>query len=86
MGIISWIIIGGIAGWIASMITGNNRKMGVGSNILVGVVGGVIGGIIMNVIGGTGITGFNLWSLVVSIVGSVLLLLIINAFVKDKTD
>lgn len=84
MGIISWIIIGGIAGWLASMITGNNRKMGVGSNILVGVVGGVVGGFIMNVIGGTGMTGFNLWSLVVSFVGSVILLFIINALFRDK--
>lgn len=84
MGIISWIIIGGIAGWIASMITGNNEKMGIGSNILVGIVGGLIGGFIMNLIGGAGMTGFNLWSLVVSFVGSVILLIIINALVKSK--
>lgn len=84
MGIISWIIVGGIAGWLASMITGDNQKMGVGSNILVGIVGGVIGGFVMNLVGGTGMTGFNLWSLVVSFVGSVILLLIINAFFKNK--
>lgn len=84
MGIISWIIIGGIAGWLASMITGNNKKMGLGSNILVGIVGGVIGGFIMNIVGSTGMTGFNLWSLVVSFIGSVILLFIMNALFRDK--
>ncbi len=79
MGIISWIIVGGIAGWLASIFTGNDKKMGVGSNILVGIVGGLIGGFIINIIGGKGITGFNLWSLLVSFIGSVVLLTIINA-------
>ena len=78
MGIIGWIVIGAIAGWIASLITGNNKRMGAGMNILVGVVGGFIGGIAMNLIGGYGVTGFNLWSLLVATVGSVILLLIVN--------
>lgn len=79
MVIISWIVIGGIAGWIASMITGNNRKMGIGSNILVGVIGGFIGGLVMNLMGNYGMTGFNWWSLLVATIGSVILLLIVNA-------
>lgn len=54
--------------------------MGVGSNILVGILGGFIGGFIINIIGGNGITGFNIWSLLVSFIGSVVLLTIINAF------
>lgn len=83
MGIIGWVIIGALAGWIASMMTGNNRKMGAGMNILVGIVGGVVGGIVMNMIGGYGITGFNLWSLLVATGGAVILLLIVNA-VKRK--
>ena len=84
MGIISWIIIGALAGWLASMITGNNDKTGAGKNILVGIAGAFIGGFVMNLIGGTGITGFNVWSLVVAIIGSVILLLIINAFSNRK--
>ena len=84
MGIIGWIIIGALAGWIASMITGNNREMGAGMNILVGVVGAFIGGLVMNLLGGTGVTGFNLWSLLVATVGSVVLLLIVNAFSHKK--
>jgi uncharacterized membrane protein YeaQ/YmgE (transglycosylase-associated protein family) len=82
MGILSWILIGGIAGWLASILTGNNKKMGIGSNILVGILGGFIGGFIFNILGGIGVTGFNLWSLLVSFVGAVVLLAIINAFSK----
>ncbi len=79
MGILSWIIIGALAGWIASLITGNDKRMGAGMNILVGVVGGLIGGFIMNLVGGYGMTGFNLWSLLVATGGAVVLLWIVNA-------
>ncbi len=82
MGIISWIIIGALAGWLGSIITGNNAKMGAGKNIIVGIIGAFIGGFVMNFIGGVGITGFNIWSLFVSIIGSVILLLIVGAFSK----
>lgn len=84
MGIIGWIIIGAIAGWIASLITGNNKQMGAGMNILVGIVGGFIGGLVMNLIGGYGITGFNLWSLIVATGGAVILLLIVNAVRRSR--
>lgn len=82
MGIIGWIIIGALAGWIASMVTGNNKKMGAGANILVGTIGAFIGGIVMNILGGTGVTGFNLWSLFVATIGAIILLLIVNAVRK----
>lgn len=78
MGILGWIIIGAIAGWIASIVTGNDRKMGAWANIAVGIVGGFIGGFIMNLLGGVGITGFNLWSLLVAVIGAVVLLWIVN--------
>ncbi|MEA4813540.1 MAG: GlsB/YeaQ/YmgE family stress response membrane protein [Oscillospiraceae bacterium] len=84
MGIIGWIIIGALAGWIASLITGNDKKMGAGMNILVGLVGGIIGGIIMNLLGGYGITGFNIWSLLVATGGAVILLLIVNAVKRNS--
>lgn len=82
MGIIGWLIIGALAGWIASKITGNDKQMGAGKNILVGIIGGLIGGFAMNLIGGYGITGFNIWSLFVATLGAVILLLIINAIKK----
>ncbi|MFT4105578.1 MAG: GlsB/YeaQ/YmgE family stress response membrane protein [Lacrimispora sp.] len=84
MGLISWIIIGAVAGWIASMFTGNNKRMGAFANIATGIAGGLIGGFLVSILGGTGITGFNLWSLVVSIIGAVILLSIINAFSGRK--
>ncbi len=79
MGFIGWIIIGALAGWIASMFTGINRRMGCFMNIIVGVFGGFIGGFLMNLAGGDGITGFNFWSLFVATIGAVVLLLIVNA-------
>lgn len=84
MGLISWIIIGALAGWIASMLTGRNKNMGALANIIVGIIGGLIGGFIMNIFGGSGITGFNIWSLLVSVLGAVVLLAIINAVSGKK--
>ena len=84
MGIIGWIIIGAIAGWIASLLTGNDKKMGAGANIVVGIIGGFIGGIVMNLLGGSGITGFNMWSLLVAVIGAVILLWVVNA-IKRRT-
>lgn len=76
MGIIAWIIFGGLAGWIASMFAGNNETQGILGNIVVGIIGAFIGGLIMNVLGGSGVTGFNLYSMLVAIAGAVLVLFI----------
>lgn len=84
MSIIGWIIIGGLAGWLGSMITKNNEEMGAFKNIIVGIIGSFIGGLAFNLIGGYGFTGFNIWSLFVAVVGSVILLCIINLF-KNKS-
>lgn len=84
MGIIGWIVIGALAGWIASLITGNNNQMGAGKNILYGIIGGFIGGLVMNLFGGYGITGFNIWSLIVATIGAIILLLIVNAFKRKS--
>ncbi len=75
---LSWIVVGGIAGWIASMLTRNNARMGLLANIVVGVVGGLLGGFLMDLIGASGVTGFNLWSLLVSVIGATVLLWILN--------
>jgi uncharacterized membrane protein YeaQ/YmgE (transglycosylase-associated protein family) len=80
MGIIGWIVLGGIAGWIASMIAGTNASMGLIANIVVGIVGALIGGFVFSLLGGSDVTGFNLWSLFVAVVGSVILLWVIKAF------
>jgi uncharacterized membrane protein YeaQ/YmgE (transglycosylase-associated protein family) len=85
MGLISWLVVGLIAGWLASIITGNDEKMGAGKNIIVGVIGAFIGGFIFNLFGGVGFTGFNLWSLIVAVVGAIILLLIINAISRSRS-
>jgi uncharacterized membrane protein YeaQ/YmgE (transglycosylase-associated protein family) len=79
MGILAWIILGGIAGWLASLIMRTDASQGVFLNIVVGVVGAFIGGLAFSLLGGEGVTGFNLYSLLVALVGSVLLLWIVKA-------
>jgi len=79
---LAWIVIGGFAGWIASILTKSNARMGLVANIVVGIIGGFIGGFLMNLIGARGVTGFNVWSLLVSIVGASVLLWVINMFRK----
>jgi len=74
MWIISWIILGGLAGWVASMIAGTNKEQGVLGNIVVGIIGAMIGGLIVNLFGVDGITGFNIWSFAVALLGSVVTL------------
>ena len=73
-----WIIFGALAGWIASMIMGMNRQMGALANIVVGIVGALIGGFIMNAFGAQGVTGFNITSLIVSVLGAVVLLFLVG--------
>jgi len=78
MGILAWIIIGGIAGWLASRVV-NGTGLGLLGDIIVGIVGAFIGGLLLSLITGVGFTGFDLYSLLVAFVGSVVLLLIVKA-------
>ncbi len=76
MGIIGWIILGGIAGWIASIVMKTNEDQGLLGNIVVGIIGGLIGGFVFNLIGGEGVNGFNIYSLIVAVIGAIILLAI----------
>jgi uncharacterized membrane protein YeaQ/YmgE (transglycosylase-associated protein family) len=78
MGILSWIIFGALAGWIASLITGRSERQGCLMNIIVGIIGASLGGWMMSLFGGSGITGFNLPSFLVAVLGAVVLLAIVN--------
>lgn len=80
MGILAWIVLGGIAGWIASMIAGNNGSQGLLGNIVIGILGAFIGGFIINLLGGDGAMEFDLWSLLVATMGATLLLFILGRF------
>lgn len=79
MGIISWIIIGGLAGWVASIILKTNAEQGLLGNILAGVLGGIVGGWIFSALGSSGVNGFSLWSFIVALVGAIIVLLIKGA-------
>ena len=83
--IITWIVVGGLAGWVASMIVGTNRSQGMVGNIVVGIVGALVGGLLFGLLGGSGFTGFNIWSFLVALVGAVVVLLIWQAITGRKT-
>jgi len=79
MSILAWIVLGGIAGWLASLFMNTDESQGVMMNIIVGIVGAFLGGLAFTFFGGEGITGFNLYSLLVALLGSVLLIGILKA-------
>jgi uncharacterized membrane protein YeaQ/YmgE (transglycosylase-associated protein family) len=79
MGIILWIIFGALVGWIASMIMKTDAQQGAGLNIVVGIIGALIGGFIMNAVGHAGVTGFNLYSFLVALLGAIVLIAIVKA-------
>ncbi|MCR4260849.1 MAG: GlsB/YeaQ/YmgE family stress response membrane protein [Candidatus Colwellbacteria bacterium] len=70
MGIILWIIFGGLVGWIASLIMKTDAEQGLFLNVIVGIVGAVTGGWLMNVVGEGGVSGFDLYSFLVALLGA----------------
>ncbi len=78
MSIIAWIILGLIAGFIGSKIV-NKTGQGIITDILLGIAGAVVGGWLFSLIGMHGVTGLNIYSLIVAIVGAVVFLLIYHA-------
>lgn len=79
MGLIIWIILGGIAGWLASLVMKTDAEQGMVMNIVVGIVGAVIGGFLMGLLGYGGVDGFNLYSILVATLGSVALIWMVKA-------
>lgn len=85
-----WIIVGGIAGWVASKIMSTDASMGITANVIVGMIGSLIGGTLWTWITSgdfsliNGFTGLNLGSLIVSILGSVILIWLIKLFNRSS--
>ena len=79
MSIIGWLILGLIAGFIGSKIV-DSQGQGVLLNIFLGIVGAIVGGLIFSAFGAQGITGLNLWSMIVAIIGSIVVLVAYHAF------
>ncbi|MHB1454258.1 MAG: GlsB/YeaQ/YmgE family stress response membrane protein [Saccharofermentanales bacterium] len=75
---LAWIVLGGLAGWVASIITRNNARMGLLANIIIGILGALAGNFLLPKLGVTGLTGFNVYSFFVAVAGAALILLIVN--------
>lgn len=75
---LAWIVLGGFAGWIASIITKNNARMGIIGNIIVGILGAFAGTFILSLMGVEGMTGFNFYTFLVATGGAVVLLFLFN--------
>jgi uncharacterized membrane protein YeaQ/YmgE (transglycosylase-associated protein family) len=78
IGIIIWLIIGGIVGWLASIVMRTNAQQGILLNIIVGIVGAFIGGMLIT--GGSINQDINVTSFLVSLLGAIILLAIVNLF------
>ncbi len=84
MSIIAWVVLGLVAGFIGSKIV-NKSGEGLILDIVLGVVGAVVGGFVFSAFGAGGVTGLNLYSLIVAIVGAVIVLFIYHAVVGRRT-
>ena len=76
MGLISWILVGAIAGLLAKWIMPGEGPGGFIITIILGMAGASIGGFVVGILGGTGATGFNIWSILVATLGAIILLFV----------
>jgi len=81
MGFLSWIILGLIAGFIGSKIV-NKRGEGLFLDIILGIIGAVVGGWLVGFLGYGGVSGINLYSIVVSVIGAIVVLMIYHAVMR----
>jgi uncharacterized membrane protein YeaQ/YmgE (transglycosylase-associated protein family) len=84
MSILGWVLLGLIAGFIGSKIV-DSRGQGLMLNMVLGIVGAIVGGLVFSLFGASGVTGFNIYSMMVAIVGSVLVLWIYHALMGRRT-
>lgn len=86
MGWLAWLIVGALAGWLASVVMRTNGSQGLLLDIIVGIIGAFIGGFLFNVLGAPGVTGFNIWSVFVAFIGAVVLLGILRMFSRPTVS
>lgn len=84
MGLIGWIVIGGLAGWIGSKIQNRDAQMGIGLNIVVGIIGGLLGGWLLSLFGVDVAGGGLFFSFLTCLLGAVILLWIINLVTSKR--
>jgi uncharacterized membrane protein YeaQ/YmgE (transglycosylase-associated protein family) len=88
MGFIAWLVIGGVLGWLASIVMRTNGQQGIFLNIVVGIIGAVLGGLVLAPMFGTGTINdgdYSLASLGVSFIGAIVLLAIVNLLRRGRT-
>ncbi len=74
MGIISWVVIGLIAGILGKILMPGDDPGGIILTVVTGMVGAIVGGLVVGLLGGTGVTGLNIWSILVATLGAVILI------------
>ena len=86
MGFLIWLIVGGIVGWLASLIMRTDGQQGILLNVVVGIVGAFIGGLVISPLVGVGTInqGISIGSVIVSLLGAVILLAIVNLFRRGR--
>lgn len=78
MWVLLWMVFGGLVGWVASKIMKTDAEQGIVLNIVVGIVGAVLGGWIVSYFGGSGVTGFNVNSFAVALLGAIVLIFVVK--------
>lgn len=78
--VLAWLVFGGLAGWIASIVVGKNARMGIVANVIVGILGAVIAGLLLP----HDADQFDLGSFVAAVLGAIVLLLVVNAVAGRK--
>jgi uncharacterized membrane protein YeaQ/YmgE (transglycosylase-associated protein family) len=84
MGILSWIVVGLIAGLLAKLVLPGDDPGGLIVTTLIGMAGALVGGFLIGVLGGAGATGFNIWSVLVATLGAVILLAVYRMFAGSR--
>lgn len=80
MGLLSWLVVGAIAGWLAGQLVRGDEGLGIIGHIVLGIVGGLVGGFLAGALtGGDYITGFNLTTIIVATIGAVITVIAVNA-------
>ena len=85
IGIISWIVVGLIAGILGKLIMPGRDPGGFLLTIVIGMIGAIVGGFVVQLLGGAGVTGFNIWSILVATLGAIILLAIFRVFAGRRT-
>ncbi|MCL4397527.1 GlsB/YeaQ/YmgE family stress response membrane protein [Patescibacteria group bacterium] len=74
LNLLLWIVFGAVVGLIATSVMGTNRKGSLITDVIVGILGALVGGLIASIFGVSGVTGFNIYSLVIAIIGAIILI------------